>query len=169
MKRCGLLIALILPIASFGAPSVRMLGTQPAMVSAASHNAKAVSLKSPEASNVSSARIGSLQTKAKSNTALSIASANSESRFPVVSSMRSYNSVKAPKVTGSYATTTANVDVEAIVDSVTQRIENSYYNKQEVDDKLDDPRFDAIKIGTRPSHSVSLPRDYVYMWIEENN
>ena len=174
MKIYGFLFALILPIASFGAPSVRMLGTQPAMISAASPGAKVAPAKVSD-TTTGAARTGAVQRNAKSGGAASTTAANPVARFPVISGVRSYKSVKAPQATGSYATATpASVDVEEIVNAVTQKIQNDYYdkndlyNKQEIDEKFDDPRIDAIRIGSRPSHQTELTNDYVYMWIEEN-
>jgi hypothetical protein len=145
---------------------------------------------SGESSGVTtSARIGSLHTKPKSGVLTSSGSVSSSSRFPVIQPVHSYSSVSAPQTTGpSYAP--ANVDVAAIVDAVTQNIQNNYYDRnevynnnefvtavQEVMEDFEDPRIDAVRVRTAAQGSpkpywdnkgLSLPSDYIYIWVEEN-
>ncbi len=188
MKKFGLLLLLLfVPVVSFGAPSIRMLGNKTAMTTTAASGSKITPVKatvSNEASN-STARLGSLRAKSKTNN-LTTNNSLKGSRFPVITPASSYNSVAAPQISGGTyggtASVPANVDVAAIVDAVTQNIANDYYNKTEVyntnefkeavraeiPEETDDPRIDAIRIGSRPSHSAELDPNYVYIWIEEN-
>ena len=185
MKKCLILLLVFAPVVSFGAPSVRMLGNQPALSAAISSGARVTPVKASGESTgtVSNARIGSLHSKPKASALTSVGSVSSASRFPVIQPAYSYNTVTAPQTGGSSgsAQMPANVDVAAIIDAVTHNIENNYYDVNEVYNNnefvtavqnvmedVDDPRIDAVKIGSRPVHSASLPSDYVYIWIEEN-
>jgi hypothetical protein len=199
MKKYLVLSLIFVPMVSFGAPSVRMLGNQPALSAAMNSGAKVTPVKSSNENTgvASTARVGSLQAKVKSGNLTSVGTASSSSRFPVIQPAYSYNTVAAPQTGGSSspAQVPANVDVAAIIDAVTQNIENNYYDinhvynnnefvtavQKEVED-FDDPRVDAIRIRTAQEGSPSgyweakinqgkareLPSDYVYIWVEEN-
>lgn len=183
MKKYGILLLLFVPMVSFGAPSVRMLGNnKPALTAAAASGARITPTKTTE-SSVNTSRIGSLRAKTKTSGLTATGSLGTGSRFPVITAASSYNSVAAPKtdVAPAVAPAQGNVDTAAIVDAVTQNIENNYYTKSEVYNtdefkeavraeipETDDPRIDAVRIGSRPVHSAQLPSDYVYIWIEEN-
>ena len=200
MKKYFVLLLIFAPMLSFGAPSVRMLGNQPALSAAINSGVKITPVKSSgeNVGAVSGARVGSLNAKTKSSNLNSVSTVSSSSRFPVIQPAYSYNSVVAPQTGGSSsgpAQMPANVDVAAIVDAVTQNIENNYYNVNEVYNNnefvtavkdvvedIDDPRIDAIRVRTAQQGSPSsywgnkinqgkaknLPSDYIYMWIEEN-
>lgn len=183
MKKYGILLLLFVPIVSFGAPSVRMLGNnKPALTAAAASGAKITPTKTTE-SSVNTSRVGSLHAKTKTSSLVTTGSLGTESRFPVIKPAGIYNSVVSPKPDNAptVAPTPSGVDVAAIVDAVTQNIENNYYTKTEVYNtdefkeavraeipETDDPRIDAVRIGSKPVHSAQLPSDYVYIWIEEN-
>lgn len=192
MKKYLVLFLVFLPAMSFGAPSVRMLGSQPALSAAINSGAKVTPVKSSgESSGVTtSARIGSLHTKPKSGALTSAGSVSSSSRFPVIQPAYSYNSVNAPQTSGGPAYAPANVDVAAIVDAVTQNIQDNYYDRnevynnnefvtavQEVMEDFENPRIDAVRVRTAAQGSpklywdnkgLSLPSDYIYIWVEEN-
>ena len=199
MKKYVISLLLFLPMVSFGAPSVRMLGNQPALSAAISSGAKVTPVKAPNesSSSSSSARIGTLSARSKPSNLSSVKTVSSSSRFPVIQPAFSYNSVSTPQTGGTSgssgsANVPANVNVAEIVDAVTQNIERNYYNTDQVynnthfveavqnvinDNTNDDPRFDAIRISDGnprtywENKGLSLPSDnsYVYIWIEENN
>jgi len=176
MKKIVFLVLLILPLSVFGAPSVRVLGSSvPTKVSALTTTQKETS------SNSSTARIGTLRAK-KTNTATS--TSTSGSRFPVATTVGKYtdaqNSVQRQTGRGITPTVTAAVDTDAITNTVTQavlqNVQENYYDKREVYDnnkfdkavkQVEDPRKDAIRVGSKPVYSESLPAGYAYIWIEE--
>ena len=125
MKTYLVLLLVFLPIVSFGAPSVRMLGNQQALSAAVNSGTKVTPVRSSGESvgAITNARIGSLNVKPKSG-ALTFSS-----RFPVIQPAYSYSSVSAPQTTGGPAHAPSNVDVSVIVDAVTQDIQNNYYDK----------------------------------------
>ncbi len=179
MKKCLILFWVFVPVVSFGAPSVRMLGNQPALSAAINAGAKVTPVKSSgESTNtLSNARVGSLNSKVKPSSLTSSGAVSSSSRFPVIQPAYSYNTVATPQTggasqTGGYssgpAQMPANVDVAAIIDAVTHNIENNYYNVNEVYNNsefvtavrdvvngVDDPRIDAIRVRTAQQGSPS--------------
>lgn len=195
MKKYWILLLVFFPVVSFAVPSVRMLGSNPALTSSVKSRitpVKAENKTEEKSLNSSTSRIGSIKAKA-----LQATQSTKDTRFPVVVSGYSYNTVDKPEQgqNGVYNSggTTTNVDVATIIEAVTQNIANNYYNKtevynttevynkEEIDAKLDnqildDPRFDAIRIvrgrnGSVPSDSdypTNLPSNYIYMWIEED-
>lgn len=194
MKKYVAFVLLMLPTMAFAVPSVRMLGGQPALTAAAGSKITPVkkTTSSSDDSATSSARVGSLRAKSKAVSLISSENSNaSSSRFPVITPAHSYNSVLAPK-TGNTPTSaqpsTANVDLMAIIDALTQKIENDYYVKEDVYNKtevynkdevenlinenipeIDDARFDAIRTtDPRIERGVDAPDGYVYIWVEEN-
>ena len=96
MKKYVVSLLLFLPMVAFGAPSVRMLGNQPALSAAISSGAKVTPVKaSNETGSVSSsARIGTLSSKSKLNN-LSSANGISSMNLSVtpLSSAKSANSL----------------------------------------------------------------------------
>lgn len=169
MKKLLIFSLLVLPMTATAASSVRMLGANAGANTASVQ--KITPTKSIAATNNSStaSRVGTLRATPKTAGAIS----GSSSRFPIITTAHTYNSVTTPNTSGTGAT---SASVDAIVDAVTQRIENNYYSKEEVYNTnefiqavkdVDDPRIDAIKIGSRPVHSATLPSDYVYIWIEQ--
>ena len=193
MKKYLVLFLVFSPVVSFAVPSVRHLSGTPALTSAASKTkitpAKSESKPSGAAATISasSARVGTLRAKVKSNDSSSQTTTQG-SRFPAIVSSYSYTPVDSPDQGKNYETEAAaqNVNVDQIIEAVTQNITNNYYSKEEVynreqvDAKIegipDDPRFDAIRVvrgrnGVVPSDSdypTNLPSNYIYMWIEEN-
>lgn len=171
MKKIFGFIFLLLPVVSFAAPSVRLLGNQPALSAATSSGVKVTPRKASvsDDSLVSNARIGTLHAKPKMNSLSNSSSLNTGSRFPVITPAYSYSSVSTPKTAGAVNQpnpTTSNADVSAIVDALTR----DYYTKNEIDAKFDDSRFDAIRL-TDPyvaRGNVAAPNGYIYVWVEEN-
>ncbi len=186
MKKYFGLFLLFLPMVSLGAPSVRVLGNQPALTAAINSGAKLTPVKaSNENSGSAAARVGTLSAKPKVSNLSSANSINSSSRFPVIQPAHSYSSVSSPQTGGassggsaSYAP--SNVNVAEIIDAVTEHIENNYYDTAHVynnnkfvtavrnvinDNEKDDPRFDAIRISNGnprtywESKGLSLPDD----------
>ena len=175
MKKFLIFSLLFLPMTVDAASSVRMLGAGSDTKSVAAQ--KITPTKSTAATGaVAVSRAGTLRAAPKVSGSTGTVSGSS-SRFPIITTARPYNSVATPSSSGGSATVTpASVDTEAIINAVTQRIENNYYNKEEVYNNnnfieavkdVDDPRIDAIKVGSRPVHSAELPSDYVYIWIEQ--
>lgn len=92
---------------------------------------------------------------------------------------------------GSGTGVSGDVDVNAIVNAVVNTVRNEYYNRNEtytqqeinqrfedvnnsitnINQTLDDDRFDTISIGDPRTRSVNprgpAPAGYVYIWIEE--
>ena len=171
MKKCLILVLLLLPTVSLAAPSVRVLGSGTGTTASSSTGAKITPAKTANISKTATlgtnkgaatagSRVGTLRAVPKVGSGVANTSASgAASRFPVITPAHSYSSVTKPQVTGG---TTINVDLD------------NYYNKQEVNNIInalkeeDDPRIDAIRL-VDPSnmHTKDLPDDYVYMWIEE--
>lgn len=192
MKKYLVFVLMFLPMVSFAAPSVRMLGSKTSSPSSSSTSTVKVTptkTTSTNAGTASNSRIGTLRAKANASGTVSTA-ASTNSRFPVISSTHSYSAVTKPQSSG---TTVSSVNKEEIVNEVMQNVEAKYYDKDQSDanyynkkdgdvyttnefkdavketmDEVDDPRIDAIKIGSKPVHDVPLPEGYVYMWIEDN-
>ena len=171
------------PVVSFAVPSVRMLGsgTRALTPAAKSQITPVKSEKKSAETSLATARVGTLKTKVKSSQTTT--QNTTDSRFPVVVSANSYNSVNSPEQGQNTSYTSGgSADVGAIVETVMQNVSYNYYNKtevynkEEIDDRLDDPRFDAIRIvrgrnGSVPSNAdypTNLPSNYIYMWIEED-
>ena len=185
MKKYMILALLCIPMTAFAAPSVRVLGnksTNATTTNTSSMPAKAVPAKSTTTASGSAAtsRIGTV--RAKTNTATvsgTKSSAGTESRFPVISPNHVYSSVTSPKPTGGGTTVVnAEVDTDAIVNTVMQKVENNYYDKNEVYNNnffneavqnVDDPRVYAISTSDPKVErgGQEAPEGWVYMWIEE--
>lgn len=171
MKKFLVFIFLVIPTLTFAVPSVRVLGNNSTAKAVANTGTKITPAKATGNTNASigtsTSRIGTLRAKAKT-TGTSGALTNSNTRFPIISAPQSYNSVATPK-SDSVIGTVSGADTDAIVNTIVQYIENNYYNKEEIHNMQneDDPRIDAIKVGSKPVHKASLPSDYVYIWIEE--
>ena len=187
MKKYGFLLLLLLPMTAFGAPSVRMLGNQPALSAASNMGAKVTPVKSSASEDASGvARIGTLRAQQKNSNAIISSSngGNTSSRFPVIASVPSYNSVASVKTkeTAYAGPAPASVDIEEIVNNVRQEIENNYYSKTEVEQKLtnvdnsitniinnlDDSRFDAVRLSDPSEERGNPPAGYAYIWVEED-
>lgn len=171
MKKLFIISLLVLPMTVNAASSVRMLGANADAKTATVQKITPTKSAAAVGTTVSASRAGTVRAAPKTAGAIS----GSTSRFPIITTSRPYNSVTTPTNSGTVVVP-SSVDVDAIVDAVTQRIENNYYTKEEVYNNndfieavkdVDDPRIDAIKVGSRPVHSATLPSDYVYIWIEQ--
>ena len=192
MKKLILLALLIIPVTSFAASSVRVLGANTATSgSAAKPAAKVVPSKNTAvkttaakaaaggtttatsgASNTS--RIGTIRAKTKTPTGTvsgttSSTATTSGSRFPVITPAHSYNAVTTPQANSNTALPS---DVTTIVEALNQKIEIIEQNME------DDPRFDMIRIsdgspeaGWRQKNNALVDKrigeHYVFMWVEE--
>lgn len=173
MKKFLIFALLFLPVASFGAPSVRVLGTGGVTPGAGSKTttttntakvtpAKATVAKpaaATNASNSTTSRIGTIRVKPKTTTSTlssgKTSSISSGSRFPVITPVQSYKTVGTQQVganTGNTGTTVIQTGVE------------------------DDPRFDMVHVENReeywrknyPELTNQREREgYVFMWVEE--
>lgn len=178
MKKLILLALLIIPVTSFAASSVRVLGAKPASTSGSSATsapaakvlpAKAATTTAAKSGTTSTnSRIGTVRAKPKTTvgTVSTASSGSSTARFPVITPANSYSSVNKPQAAGGTTVVNQNVNLE------------NYYTKDEVDGKLedqfDDPRFDMIRVGGNPeahwqgnSKLEGLRGDYVFFWVEE--
>ena len=184
MKKILIFALLIVPSMSFAVPSVRTLGSSGVNTQklvAGSGNKITPTKTTQEVkqnSNIATvARLGALRSKNKT-TGLSGAITNSGTRFPVISNVASYSSVATPK-SETQAAIPANIDTDAIVNAVMQKVERDYYNKADVytttafenavRDTMSgvyDPRFDAIRVGS-DGLGTSAPESYVSIWVEE--
>ncbi|MBR5904214.1 MAG: hypothetical protein IKZ49_01615 [Alphaproteobacteria bacterium] len=194
MKKLLILFALlIIPAVADAAPSVRMLGNN---TGAGTSGTKITPAKTSQAilNNVANtSRAGTMRMKTGSS--VSGMTSSSNARFPVITSAKVYNNVTPPSNTtnpttggttggtggGNLPINTGDVDVNAIVDAVTNRIQNNYYTQQEINNRfnevnnaitninqnLDDARFDAIRTSNPRNVRGPAPEGYVYIWIEE--
>lgn len=169
MKKFLIFALLFLPVASFGASSVRVLGSGTATPAAGLASAtkvtpaKVTAAKPAAASTASTAatsRIGTIRAKPKATTntlsAGTSSSTSTGSRFPVITPAHSYKTVTSQQ---AGATNTGTGTGTAQPASVT-----------------DDPRFDMIRTyksedDWRRKNSAlvdqRLNEDYVFMWVEE--
>lgn len=175
MKKLILLALLIIPVTSFAASSVRVLGAKTAPTSGSSATsapaakvlpAKAATTTAAKSGTTSTnSRIGTVRAKPKTTvgTVSTASSGSSTARFPVITPANSYSSVNKPQAAGGTTVVNQNVNLE------------NYYTKDEVDDKLDDPRFDMIRVGNENPERYwqgnpkleGLRGDYVFFWVEE--
>ena len=186
MKKLFIFALLVLPMTTFAASSVRVLGSGSNLPGSGTTKTTSSSAKvattpkaalpkaaasAAKAGDGSSSRIGTVRvkptTKATTTTATgttSNAAATAGSRFPVITPAHSYDTVVNPQAGNGVKPSGQNVDL------------SNYYNKQEVDDLIDDPRFDMIRIsaGNPRPNWVGNPllqqregQGYVFMWIEE--
>lgn len=192
MKKFIVLALLSIPMASFAASSVRVLGSKSATPGTAA-SAKVVPAKVNAGKTAATSRIGTT-VRAKPATVAApttITTTNKTagtagSRFPVITPASSYKSVSAPQSSGNTYNNTENNNTNVNM--------NNYYTKNQVDNKiteinqdiqeiqntinniepqevdLEDPRFDAIRTEdpTNKWSGKTLPQGYVYMWIEES-
>jgi len=179
MKKYLVVFLLFFPAISFGVPSVRMLGSvQPVAAQPATATKLTPAKSSVEnAKPVSIGRAASLQAKSKVSSLTSGAGTSSTSRFPIITAAHSYNSVTSPQATGG-STGSSSVNVDTIIQAVTNNIENNYYTKEEVNNLIQqgstvdiDPRmFDVVRTSNpAQAHNADAPSGFVYIWIEENN
>ena len=174
MKKYIVLALLLIPVASFGAPSVRVLGNNagtPAASGATAVKVTPAKTTLKAASDSSAARVGTLRAKSKTSGTVSTTGATSTSRFPVITPAHSYSSVTKPQPAATTTTVTpSNIDID------------NYYTKEEVNNIVnalnqeEDPRVDMIHMGnqraswmaTHGARVNELENDgYVFMWIED--
>ena len=173
MKKYIVLALLFVPMVSWGAPSVRVLGSNTATSTAAGSTVRVTPAKNvvSKTSDSTASRVGTLRTKTKANT-VSSAGTTTNSRFPVITPAHSYSSVVKPQPTGGGTTT---VIQQQDVDLDNYYTKSETYNTNEVDQKLDDPRFDMIRISDGDPRDNWDPakvkeredQGYVFMWIEK--
>nr|MBQ0091690.1 hypothetical protein [Candidatus Enterousia merdequi] len=174
MKKFLIFIFLLIPGVAFSVPSVRMLGSNSGTKITPAKTVTVPSTTNNNANKTKVSRLGSVRLK---NVETSGAITASGTRFPVISTTHYYNSTNTPETTGASSCGCKNVDIDAVVDTIVRNVESNYYNKADVYNTdefveavkdIDDPRIDAIRT-VRPNehHSVNLPSDYVYVWIEE--
>lgn len=172
MKKLLIFALMFIPVASFAASSVRVLGAKPASTSGSSAPAakvlpaKAATTTAAKSGTTSTnSRIGTVRAKPKTTlgTVSTASSGVSAARFPVITPANSYSSVNKPQSAGGTTVVNQNVNLE------------NYYTKDEVDEKLDDPRFDMIRVGNKNPEEdwrthpnlENLKKDYVFFWVEE--
>lgn len=181
MKKYFVLVLMFLPMVSFGASSVRMLGGSKAAASTVSNSGTKVTpvRAATTTASASAPRVGTLRAKSKTSGVITTGGNSSNSRFPSITPIQSYNSVVTPQQNNQVipAPTTATVDFDkgALVKEIMDNVDAGYYNKANVYDNdefrdavkaVDDPRIDAVRVGTAPVRTGTLPDDYVEIWIE---
>ena len=175
MKKFLVFALLFLPVASFGASSVRVLGsgaatpaggTKTTTTSAAKVTPAKVTAAKPaassNASNATTSRIGTIRVKPKTTTTTlssgTTSSTSAGSRFPVITPAQSYKTVGAQQ---AGATNTGN---------------NTGGGSSQVVSVDDDPRFDMIHVDSREDYwrnknnnlvNQRINEGYVFMWVEE--
>lgn len=186
MKKLLVFVLLFMPMTSFAASSVRVLGAKPATTTAGTTNVgttKAVPAKTTttaKSGDAATSRIGTVRAKTKTATGtVSSASAGSNSRFPVITPAHSYNTANTQKPTSGGGTVVpSTVDTSEIVERITTVLRENYVQKSEITDiiqgELDDPRFDAVYVTSDANYNPAsrwpgknLPSGYVYIWVEE--
>jgi len=173
MKKLLIFALLIVPVASFGASSVRVLGAGTTPVagtkttttsSAARVTPSKVTAAKPAAaataSNAATSRIGTIRVKPKTTTGTltgsSTGTTTAGSRFPVITPAHSYKTVGTqqaqPSGSGGGAAQPQPVSID------------------------DDPRFDMIRTYKSEADwraknndlvNQRINEDYVFMWVEE--
>ena len=180
MKKYIVLVLMLVPMVSFGAPSVRVLGSGTGTPASSATGSKVTPVKTSSVAKAGAtttnaaagSRIGTLRATPKVGTAKpAAATAAGAARFPVITPAHSYSSVTKPQAAGAGATViNNNVDLD------------NYYSKEEVNTIInelkdeDDPRFDMVRVsvGNPRPNWVGNPKleqregeGYVFMWIEE--
>lgn len=171
MKKLLIFALLFVPVASFGASSVRVLGagttpvagTKITTSTAAKVTPSKVTAAKPAAastaSNAATSRIGTIRVKPKTTTGTltssSAGTTSAGSRFPVITPAHSYKTVgtqQAAGNTGGGAVQPQPVSID------------------------DDPRFDMIRTYKSEADwraknndlvNQRIDEDYVFMWVEE--
>lgn len=178
MKKILIFALMFVPMVSFAAPSVRVLGSgtgttasstsgakiTPAKISSVS---KSAALNTSKSSSTAGSRVGTLRAvpKVGSGVVSTTGGVSTASRFPVITPAHSYSSITKPQVTGG--TTVINgVTEEDVVNIIVQELK-----------KNEDPRVDMIYTGeNREAYwrdknpqlvDQYLNEGYVFMWIEE--
>ena len=173
MKKFLIFALLILPVASFGASSVRVLGSGAATPAAGAKTttisaakitpAKVTAAKPSAASTASTAttsRIGTIRAKPKTTTGTISAgtsggTTSTGSRFPVITPAHSYKVVNTQQAAGNTGGSSGGTQVVGVDD---------------------DPRFDMIHVDSREDYwrnknnslvNQRIDEGYVFMWVEE--
>ena len=184
MKKILILALLFVPVVSFGAPAVRMLGggTKASTTSVpGSVSTKVTPVRVASTPTTTTGRVGAVRTKTNVATTTG-AITGASSRFPVIAPAKSYGGISTPGTGSGTGTVTpvANADTDAIISAVTQnvtnQIQNNYYQK--IDNKTfveavrdinrEDPRIDTIR-RSNPAAAhpgEDLDDDFVYIWVE---
>lgn len=184
------LVLMLMPMVSFAAPSVRVLGSGTGTPASSTTGAKVTPAKTSSVAKTAAtttnaaagARIGTLRATPKVSTAKPVAASTANTaRFPVITPAHSYSSVTKPQAVGG-GKTVINNDVNLDNYYNKEEVNNNYYNKEEVDNIVnelkdeDDPRFDMVRVsvGNPRPNWVGNPKleqregeGYVFMWIEE--
>ena len=172
MKKFLVAVLLFIPIVSFAAPSVRMLGTKSTTGTAVADSGSSVKTTTSVKVNQTLPVRAANNVKLKTSN-LSGAISDSGSRFPAVTTAKTYSSATDSKVPTVSGTVITDDTVNTIIQAVENNIHNNYYNKTEVIQAvkdIDDPRIDAIRtVNPKGLHSATLPNDYIYVWIEKTN
>lgn len=160
MKKFILLALLCIPVTSFAASSVRVLGTKSANPGT-SASAAPVKVLPTKTTNVSAdraagARVGTIKTAPKVTTNTITANKNvttstSAARFPVITPAHSYDSVKKPQTAG---TTVVNAEEDPRVDMIHMGNREDYWRHTK---NMDGRVSDLVNDG------------YVFMWVEDAN
>lgn len=165
MKKFILLALLCIPVTSFAASSVRVLGTKTANsgtgVSAAPTKVLPVKTTSVAADRAAGARVGTIRTAPKvtsnntitANKNVSTSASTSAARFPVITPAHSYDSVKTPQVAGG--TTVVNAEEDPRVDMIHMGGDRENYWRN------------VKNMNGRVSELVN--DGYVFMWVEDAN
>jgi len=194
MKKYILLSLLFFPLASFAAPSVRMLGSGSAPKASAGVKTSVATKVTPakvgrtaSAGNV--ARIGSMQVKPVSATNSNTSSSVAGSRFPIIIPTKVYNSVNSPRPVGGNTTSITNNNVDMVcgekgvcetlsehADSISENVQNITKNADNIelhdgrittneqDIKVLQDDLDTIAVGNRDKFS-GAPADNTRAWI----
>lgn len=180
MKKYLILALMFVPMVSFAAPSVRVLGTGTGTPASATSGAKVTPAKNASVAKVATSvggtsnsaaasRIGTLRAAPKVGSGTGAAAATGTARFPVITPAHSYSSVNKPQAVGGG--TTVNVDL------------TKYYDKEEVDniinalEQIEDPAIDMVRVSStgnpkskwenNPWYQKRIDDGFVFMWIEE--
>ena len=170
MKKLLIFTLLLLPMTTFAASSVRVLGAKPATTTASGTTAtntgssnlmRAAQATKTSAANTAGAttsRIGTVSSKAKKTTGTltGATTTSAGSRFPVITPAHSYNTVNKPQSGSNNAGTGSNTTI--------------------VKEAEEDPRLDMIHVNSQETYwrnknnalvNQRLDDGYVFMWIEE--
>lgn len=188
MKKLLIFALLFVPVTSFAASSVRVLGSgssalpgsgsatkttsaTPARAFSTAKVAtpKAAAAAAAKAGDGSTSRIGTISAKVKkpvttTTTTSTGSTASSGSRFPVITPAQSYNTVVKPQANTGTTVVPGDIDLVSIINAVKAEIE-------------EDPRVDMIHAGNREAYwrdkvgnatvNKYLNDGYYFMWIEE--
>lgn len=177
MKKYIVLFLMCFPMLSFGASSVRALGSNAVVGASGTTASKITPVKASNVGSVSGsgvARVGSLRAKATTVNTPSAVSGTT-TRFPVVSPTRLFNTAMAPRPTGSVSNTTI-INTDADIENLTQRVENIENLNSASDKKVIttvnklDANADTVLVNRGsgdPFLGKGKPDDRAWIWVEE--